>query len=439
MSRFTYKGVDLSPFLNVLKIERTVGNNRNVATNDTPKIGVNVQEVTFGAKIIKVKVSLASRDLAPAFVDTIEYPTVSNTNLNKLREKVTSLLHAENEFKLELPDEPDRFYMAIPRGDIELEGISDWYDETTVEFFVPDGVAHSSTYRKFDNGIVSSDKIVFNLINDGNVPAFPVVTIKNNAENGYIGLVNTSGALEIGDREEADTEQYKQSEVLFDYASSNGQDRIPNGFNKGTKNIATTNDPNDPRPTGTLGVDNVWGRPHIALRSGKTASLTWDIPNDSSGAKGALYEYFWWRQIFWAGAFHQQGYMKITVHAENNEFLYGVETWKRSNGLSSEYNFLASNGRGGFNMLSSKRFDCTHIDTQNPFNEPRGWSDIQRFDDVLQFYWWGSYLRFTVPEIKGKKSAKINITFGRVGNADLVTHIYLDQFIYRKDLFNIEG
>ncbi|MDK6269480.1 phage tail protein, partial [Lactobacillus mulieris] len=23
--------------------------------------------------------------------------------------------------------------------------------------------------------------------------------------------------------------------------------------------------------------------------------------------------------------------------------------------------------------------------------------------------------------------------FGRVGNADLVTHIYLDQFIYRKD------
>ncbi|WP_143876787.1 hypothetical protein [Streptococcus anginosus] len=167
----------------------------------------------------------------------------------------------------------------------------------------------------------------------------------------------------------------------------------------------------------------------ISLRSGKTASLTWDIPNDSSGAKGALYEYFWWRQIFWAGAFHQQGYMKITVHAENNEFLYGVETWKRSNGLSSEYNFLASNGRGGFNMLSSKRFDCTHIDTQNPFNEPRGWSDIQRFDDVLQFYWWGSYLRFTVPEIKGKKSAKINITFGRVGNVTLLLNIYLDQFI----------
>jgi len=135
MAGFTYKGVDLSPFLKILEIKKAIGNERTIETNGAPKIGVNVQGVKFGAKIIKVRVSLASREMTPTFVDTIEYPTVSNADLNKLREKVTSLLHAESEFKLELPDEPDRFYMAIPRGDIELEGISDWYDETTEKKF----------------------------------------------------------------------------------------------------------------------------------------------------------------------------------------------------------------------------------------------------------------------------------------------------------------
>ena len=43
-----------------------------------------------------------------------------------------------------------------------------------------------------------------------------MVTVKNNAENGYIGLVNSSGALEIGDREEADIGIVKKSEVLID-------------------------------------------------------------------------------------------------------------------------------------------------------------------------------------------------------------------------------
>lgn len=45
----------------------------------------------------------------------------------------------------------------------------------------------------------------------------------------------------------------------------------------------------------------------------------------------------------------------------------------------------------------------------------------------------GSYPRYSIPEIKGKRSDKIHVIFGKVGNAPLVTHMYLDDFIYRKD------
>ena len=199
------------------------------------------------------------------------------------------------------------------------------------------------------------------------------------------------------------------------------------------KNIGISNDVNDTKPNGTLYIDNAWGRPHIALQSGQVASVTFDIPRDSSGEKGALYEYFWWRQIFWLGSANQMGYLKICVTDASGTFLYGVETFKRYNGLGCEYNFLAADGKGGFRIVDKKNFLGTHIEQNNPFNEPRGWSDIMRFDDVVQFYWWGSYPRYSIPEIKGKKSDKIHVIFGKVGNAPLVTHMYLDDFIYRKD------
>nr|MCW1091990.1 phage tail protein [Streptococcus anginosus] len=93
MSKFTFKGVDLSPFLNILEIKRTIGNERILTTEDLVETGVDLQEVSYGAKIIKIKVALASRAMqSQMFVDTIEYPEIEDTNLNALREHVAMLL-----------------------------------------------------------------------------------------------------------------------------------------------------------------------------------------------------------------------------------------------------------------------------------------------------------------------------------------------------------
>lgn len=421
MSRFMYKGVDLSPFLNVLKIERTVGNSRNVSTNDAPKIGVNVHEVKFGAKIIKVKVSMASRDMkAFEFVDTIEYPTATETNLNKLREQVTSLLHAEEEFKLELPDEPDRFYMAIPQGDVELEGIADWYDETTIEFIVPDGVAHSTTYRQFDNPTETAEKLVFNLVNNGNVPAYPIITVKNNQENGYIGIINSSGALEIGDREEADKENVKQSEMLLDYRAN----KILQGYSAAIK-------------TGSLTTSNDWGRNHIQLGTETSGRATWKIPADSSGQTGSLNDYIWGRMICWAGSVTQKGFLRLNVRSSDGAFLYGLQIDKGSFGLECEYSLWVRDSAGTGDKRKSWKFQATHKDTENPFNQNRGWFDILRRDDMLQVFWWGSYNQMKFPELKGLKTGKIELIIGSYQNAGKITHLYLDEIYYRKDFVNV--
>ncbi|MTW30907.1 phage distal tail protein, partial [Streptococcus pneumoniae] len=38
-----------------------------------------------------------------------------------------------------------------------------------------------------------------------------------------------------------------------------------------------------------------------------------------------------------------------------------------------------------------------------------------------------------IPEIKDKKSAKIHITLGALRDWPLVSHMYVDEFMYRKD------
>ena len=277
------------------------------------------------------------------------------------------------------------------------------------------------------------------LNNRGTSDMSPIFKFKHKTENGYIGIFgqNNEDYFAIGNKEEADTEVVKQSEVLFDYRDS----KITDGLTASAKNVAILNDTAQ-NLVGTVASVDWSGRKHLFLQNAggttgnNAGSLTWEIPADSSGEKGSLNDYIWWRQVFWLGAANQYGFMKICVSDENDKFLYGVETFKRANGLECEYNFLASDGNGGFRVLDSKLFQGTHIEQHNPFNEPRGWSDILRFDDVVQFYWWGSYPRYIIPEIKGRKSAKIHVAFGAIGNKPLVSRMYLDGIFYRKDYVN---
>ena len=114
-----------------------------------------------------------------------------------------------------------------------------------------------------------------------------------------------------------------------------------------------------------------------------------------------------------------------------------METFKRAQGLGCEYNFMASDGNGGYKMVKRWTFNGTHEDSQNPFNEPRGSSDLKRNDDKVTVFWWGSYNTFVIPEIKGRKSAKIHVAFCAIGNKPLVARMYLDSILYRKDFVSV--
>lgn len=420
----TINGFDLSEVIDIIEIIRPVGNERNITTNDAPLLGVNLQEVRTGAKVIKVKFAM-------------QYG--NGMTLETAKHKLAGVFNTSEAVKVVITDEPDKYYMGLVRGTVDMENVTRWFQKGEFELLVPDGVAHSSTYRRFENGQEQRDKIVFDLTNDGNVKAFPVVKVKHNAENGYIGLVNISGALEIGDREETDTGIVKRSEVLLDFRG----DKIADGFARAVKNKSITNYSNsaNENETGTAEVFSLWGRKHIKLReqpiqgqaSHYSTGMSWDVPDDTSGERGSLNDYIFCKQVFQSENAGQYGYIKITVSDSNGQFLYGVETFKRSNGQGCEFNVLRPDSNSKYDFLKCFTFTGTADKRLNPFSSERGQFELRRNNDRVQVYYNGSYHTFIIPEIKDRKSAKIHATIGAFHNKPIVSHMYLDELMYRKD------
>lgn len=419
-----FNGVGMSRFFRVREVVRAIGNDRNISQVDAPLIGTNIQKVSFGAKKITVSFTMLEK---------------TATEIEALKHELAGVLHVKEPARLTFEDEPDKYYMAIPTGDVSVGNINRVCQKGEITFLVPDGVVHSTTYKRIVDYEERQGKMVFAIDNKGTADAYPIITFKANDENGYYGLVSERFAFEAGSIEEADIVPYKHSEILWDYVTGEG---IIKGLADGQKNVAILND-NSQNLNGTLAIQSAWGRPHLFLANpgggplgNHAGSVTWEIPADSVGERGAINEYLWWRQVFWVNPANQYGFIKISFTGENGEFLYGVETIKRGNGLNTEYNFLAANGNGGYRLVKQWTFWPTHNQGENPFTKDTGWCDLIRRNDKVQVHWYGTHPEFTIPEIAGKKSVKVHVAFGAFGDKPIPTRMYLDSIVYRKDFVN---
>ncbi|WP_249630199.1 distal tail protein Dit [Streptococcus uberis] len=404
---------DLSDIITILKGFTPFGGaNYELDTKDSVSNGVYFYKNRFREKILKV----------PFFVT---YPTVERYDY------LQSVLAVDEPKRLEFSHLPDRYYLAIPTGDLDFEEFR-MNGKGIITFVIPDGVAHSITYKKVTDYTESDGKMIFNIVNKGNVDALPIITIKHNAENGYVGLVNQTGVMAVGDEEIVDSETRSHSLMPFDYTETGSG--ISEGLAVATKNVAILNDTAQILDK-NLFIEQWYDREHLRLDSNVSpsgnhaGSITFDLPSE-----GSLYDYFWWRQVFWAQAYGQLGFIKITVSDTDGNFLYGVETIKRKKTLETEYNFFTTDGKGGFkNSNFMKQFYATELLHDNPFNPQGGWSDIIRKDDEVSVFWWGGRTTVYCPELKGKKSAKLHIAIGSMGGNPLVSRMYIDGIKYRKD------
>ena len=419
-----FNKTELRDFIEIHDIQRDIGNNRSISIDHAPRIGVNIQQQTIDAKYIKVDFSIWSKDR------------------NTLKHKLAGIFNVDSPKELTFSDEPDKYYLAMVIDDISMQEASGRRSNGSIKFIIPDGVAHSSVYKRFDNdknATIEAGKMVFDLTNNGTESAFPIVKVKHNAENGYVGLVNTSGALEVGDPKEIDTEIVKQSEVLLDFRG----DKIVDGFARAVKIGSVTNSPENLNGTSELVTAN--GKKRVKLREQSSGTynesystgLSWEIPADSTGEKGSLDDYIFCKLVYQLDSVTQCGFIKVTVSDTNGQFLYGVETYKRYKGLYCGFNVFATDNKGDFNFLKCFDFDSSSDRNKNPFSLSRGQFELKRNDEKVQVYYNGSYYNFIVPEIEGKKSAKVHVTIGAFRGKAIIPHLYLDELMYRKDFVTV--
>lgn len=137
MVLMTYNGTDLSELITVQEVLRNVGNERVVSTNDAPNLGLNVTGLKTSAKIITVSFYMKNK--------------FNKYALNQDKHKLAGIFHVDKPVKITFDDEPDKYYMGFVQGTPDIEDPIAWLSVLSVEILVPDGVAHSTTYKEFND------------------------------------------------------------------------------------------------------------------------------------------------------------------------------------------------------------------------------------------------------------------------------------------------
>lgn len=434
---FTYNGVDLTPFLSFIKAKRTIGNERKLTTEDILGTGEELQEVTFGAKIIEVTVSLASREIAGSrFIDTTEYLTVGSEELNELRDQIARVLNTRETHELVLPDEPNRYYNAIPTGDVELEGISNWYDETTIKFFVPDGVAHISATRSFN--FVKNDFGVYEaeIVNDGSEDAYVSYEIKLKKESGYVGIVSEYGAMQFGKVDEADGYTARKNVTVL----SNQKGDFANWADgtvcyENQRKIVTTQMTSDAAFNGRLGL-----LPSSFRTSGTSGALQYGAVKEYTLTNPISQWYIWAKAWFETGLMGQTGAWCLTVLDESNHLIAGMAIEKDDTvGNTANVRFLMGDGSGGSRTVKTIPFTPSYWIPPNPYGSEGRATNSNMFDlvkekDRVQFFWYGGYYPYYDSRLANVKAKKIQFFVGQYAGRNttdrLVTHHYLNDFSF---------
>ncbi len=338
---------------------------------------------------------------------TIEMPFYIQGDIKEKYEALEKILNVSEPKQLIFESHPDRYYMAIPKGSLNFS--QDFTDgEGKIEWYVPDGLAHSTTLKEFTAAAGEDGTLVANIVNNGTVDVPISYEITHTADNGYIGIVSDKGAMQYGFVDEADGETYEQSECLFTHNlifntadDVGGTDMMNPQYGTNGSLTMRTHAGKSYLGFGTEGTQK--GNANGGLR-------TITLPADSEGVVGAKNFYCWFHMIMYAGLLGQTGEMCITWIADDGTPICGLNWYKTDmNGNTGVYQ-LRIYTNGEWRIWKTFTFQCTHIRFQNPWAWDWGYCDLRKEGAKLTFYYWGQYPSIVVPDIENKVCSKIQFT-----------------------------
>lgn len=408
-----FNGVELSNYLIVEKgFSRNIGSNREL----------NMQKLgdTRGREFLSMTNDESSFSM----------PFVLRYDLINKRRELAKILDVKEPKKLIFGDEPDKYYMAIPSSDINVDE-NTFFARGEITWIIPDAAAHSSIIKPFPAVENEEGILEFYIDNQGSESVPITYRIRNSKDNGYIGIVSEHGAMQFGKIDEADGEDYQRNEQLI---STKNFSSFPNftGTNPQDSNKATN---------GTLTQSTIEGYPVLRLSSAGSGG-GWhggmkmiDIPADSEGHVGAKNFYCFFDSWFETGLMGQTGCVNISFFTADNKLIcsYIIEKVDTS-GNAARVLFQI----GGENpaVYRNNTFTPSNVTAENPFKSTEGKADVIKEGNTVKLFWRGQRFNASSPSLADMECAKVGIYIGQIANRNIasqfVTRCYLRELVFQK-------
>lgn len=367
----------------------------------------------------------------------VEVTLISTYGLNELK----TILNKSSTVRFVFSDDKDWYWDGI----LDTSKINSSYlgADISLEILVPDGIKHAINPKGPYAATQGADgRYSVTVTNEGNVDVPITMTATMNAENGYIGMYTDYGVTEIGNKEEDDTEDYVSATTLFSTAD------IPSTFTRYTgTNIENSSVSNSGIATNrTIGGKTYLHLSDVGTNNGywHGASYVYDFPPDGVGNIGSVNAYTYFNEVFWAGAMGQVGQTQVHFATADNEFICGFHLSKSdTKGNTGNYYMRYRDSATTIKTFKSGSFQTSHLDSQNPFNLPRGHCDMRKRGADITFFWFGGYPKITVPYLADKKVAKMYINLYTLDNKPLMSYfdfravrLINDNATYNRDIKN---
>ena len=421
---------------------------------------VKIERVFFNGKELTEFITVASdfhlwqgADFDPQFLDydllsgsefvstrfgkkTISVPFFNTTGTFQEYSQLMAILNVDKPKELRFSSLPNVTFQAIPSGNIDYDKLTRRNGKGTIDFIIPDGLAHSKTAREFEFSKNSDGVWEVEIVNDGSEDAYVNYEIKLKKESGFVGIVSEYGAMQFGKVDEADGYIDRKSVVI----TSNQKGDFAN-WTDGTVNYENTNK----IITTTMTADTSYGGrlgllPSSFKTSGTSGAYQYGAVKEYTLTNPISQWYIWARAWFETGLMGQTGAWCLTVLDESNHLIAGMAIEKDDTvGNTANVRFLMGDGSGGSRTVKTIPFTPSNWFPPNPYGSEGRATNSNMFDlvkekDRVQFFWYGGYYPFYDSRLANVKANKIQFFVGQYAGRNTtdrkVTHHYLNDFSF---------
>ena len=363
---------------------------------------------------------------------TVLYQLIAETAA-QFRERYNLLnqLLSPEQAKLAFNDELDKYFIATKESNDDVDAGLNCVTGK-IEFFCSDPRKYSTTTKTFQvtkvQQFANNPSIVIK--NDGNVPVPINYDITMESDNGYIGLMHydTGKIIQLGSIEEADGEDYKQSEILTDTAEMFATANDAAGTACVSDTSFTVN--------GQLGnfTPSESSRTWLGLLTDVSGTgwhggqRTIAIDADSEGNLGASNFFCYFRRWFQKGKVGQIGFQSIFFLDENKNPICGTRLGAYNSGdWKASLDFVI----GGKKV---KTISATANDqSSSMWRESNGHDSLTKEGEKFIFHYGGKYYTFVDDSYTSTAIRYIQINISNYSTKEQMTRNYIGVLTFTKN------